>query len=577
VLERFVKIASYTTLLVASFWVGGVAQATTTTAIPSISMVQSSSTNPNVYTFTYDTSEMYEISTSWIGEFRTLGKTRNTGQCYPRGGGSGGIIGATSTQLQINLDVSHSGITTAGAEPCDVTGYYYVVYWNPIDSTDYYYAQYYFNAEQNRVGPSVFYNDLSATSSYQTRIQNVATEASYTTPTTTSFSAGQMNQGFFNDIDRFAQQTISCSDVTFPISSVDVGVHQTWGGTPPQPTLFTVTIDGRTATGTWTGNGIGHYDTVTFSPPVTPSCGGSTFTVYLEGQAGGGGGSTRFSSGPDTYAGGSCTGCQASDVPMRFNGTVNVATLYDVEVTAEYLLETSEIVSTISAKNPTLVQFQLAKRPDGSLFGQAESIDNTVNGTGTVSTTFTALEDGTYDILVKFSNAGCAIGLSSCPFPLAYIYSSFTLESGEITNVGEIEVYDNVIVAPTISQYEDCGLSNLSGCLNNSLRFLFIPSSESLNDLIATKDQLDTRIPFVYVSDIRTVAEEVFNSDQTETLDVTLDLGFGTVPLINESMIANAPQASTVRLILSSMLWIVFAFGAYRMALGVHNKNLETT
>jgi len=278
--------------------------------------------------------------------------------------------------------------------------------------------------------------------------------------------------------------------------------------------------------------------------------------------------------------------CDASDPDMSVaintlmndSGFLAISTTtiaYGVELTAEYLLSTSEIVSTISAKNPTHVQFQLAKRPNGTLFGQGESIDNTVNGTGTVSTTFTALEDGTYDVLVKFSNAGCAIGLSSCPFPLAYIYSSFTLESGEITNVGENEVYNNVIVAPTISQYEDCGLSNLSGCLNNSLRFLFIPSTESLDDLIATKDQLDTRIPFVYVSDIRTVADEVFNSSQTETLDVTLDLGFGTVPLINESMIANAPQANTIRTLLSYMLWITFALGAYRMALGIHNK--ETT
>jgi len=50
-------------------------------------------------------------------------------------------------------------------------------------------------------------------------------------------------------------------------------------------------------------------------------------------------------------------------------------------------------------------------------------------------------------------------------------------------------------------------------------------------------------------------------------------LGFGTVPLINESMIENAPQAATVRLLLSYMLWITFALGAYRMALGIHNKD----
>jgi len=249
--------------------------------------------------------------------------------------------------------------------------------------------------------------------------------------------------------------------------------------------------------------------------------------------------------------------------------------VFETTISAQYFINTDEIVSTISVKNPTSVSFSLSKRPDTTSTTQGETIDNTVTGTGTVSTTFDSLTDGTYDVLVKFSNVGCSIGQSSCPFPLAYIYTYFVLEDGAVTTVGENEVYDNTVAPASISQYEDCGLSNLSGCFNNSLRFLFIPSEEVINDLVVTKDELDTKIPFVYVSDIQTVMSEIFNTEQSETLDVELDLGFGTVTLIDESMIANAPQASTIRTLLSYILWITFALGAYRMALGIHNK--ETT
>lgn len=246
-----------------------------------------------------------------------------------------------------------------------------------------------------------------------------------------------------------------------------------------------------------------------------------------------------------------------------------------ISIEADYFLNTTEIITSISDKNPTSVQFELSKRPATTSNSQSESINNTVNGTSSVTTTFESLEDGTYDVLAKFSNAGCTLGLSQCPFQLTYVYSSFTVVGNEVTNVGTSEVYDNVVVAPSEEQYEDCGVSNIGGCINNSFRFLFIPSQSSINELIQTKDTLDTRIPFVYVTDIRKVADEIFNTAQAESLDVTLDLGFGTVPFINEDMIANAPQANLIRTLLSYMLWIAFAMGAYRMALGIHNK--ETT
>jgi len=247
----------------------------------------------------------------------------------------------------------------------------------------------------------------------------------------------------------------------------------------------------------------------------------------------------------------------------------------DVVITADYVINQTEIITSVSEKNPTQISFSLSKRPATSTTARGEAIDNTV-ATGTVATAFAGLADGSYDVLVKFSNTGCSLGLSACPFPLSYIYSSFTVSSGTLSYASSSnEQYNNVVPPPAVTQYEDCGFNEIAGCINNSLRFLFIPSNESIDNLVAVKDNLDTRIPFVYVSDIRTVADELFNTAQAETLDVELNLGFGTIPFINEDMIANTPQASLIRLLLSYLLWIAFAFGAYRMALGIHNKEVS--
>jgi len=256
------------------------------------------------------------------------------------------------------------------------------------------------------------------------------------------------------------------------------------------------------------------------------------------------------------------------------NSDLTIPVTTEVTIQSDYFIETSELNTSVSEKNPTSVSFSVAKRPSAQYSARAVSIAQ-VQGTGTAQTTFVNLENGTYDVLVKFSNIGCGTGLSACPFPLAYVYTEFTVENGLITATGTNEVYTNTNPPILGNEYEDCSLTKLSGCISNSLRFLFIPSDESIQALITTKESYETKIPFVYLSDITNVADEIFNTTQAQTLDVELDLGFGTIPFINEDMIANAPQASLIRQLLSYMLWIAFALGAYRMALGIHNK--ETT
>jgi len=244
-----------------------------------------------------------------------------------------------------------------------------------------------------------------------------------------------------------------------------------------------------------------------------------------------------------------------------------------VQLSSNFLIDTSEIISTISEKNPTDILFSISKRPETSFQKQHFDFDNSINGTSTATTVFTSLQDGVYDVQVKFSNFGCNVGLSLCPFPLSYIYSSFEISNGVVTNTGDVEVYNNITLPTFDNQYEDCGVLNIDGCISNAFRFLLIPSQSSIDAILSTKERMDSRIPFVYLSEIQTVADEVFNSSQLQSVNVSLDLGFGTIPFLNATMIENAPQASLIRQLISYILWFVFALSAYRIVLGVHNKD----
>jgi len=246
-----------------------------------------------------------------------------------------------------------------------------------------------------------------------------------------------------------------------------------------------------------------------------------------------------------------------------------------VTIQSDYFIETSEINTTVSEKNPTQISFSVAKRPSSQYSARSESIAQ-VQGTGTAQTTFTNLENGTYDVLVKFSNVGCGTGLSPCPFPLAYIYTEFTLENGVITATGTNEIYTNLNPPILSNEYENCDLSHIGGCINNSLRFLFTPSNSSINSLLITKDQIDQKIPFVYLGEIQTIANEVFNTPEGQTLDMTVSIFGSELTLISKQMIENVPYVDLLHDLIDASLWILFAMVMYRMALNVHNHDNKT-
>jgi len=199
--------------------------------------------------------------------------------------------------------------------------------------------------------------------------------------------------------------------------------------------------------------------------------------------------------------------------------------LNTIEIGADYFINLPEINTSISNKNPTLVQYELTKRPNTTVdTKQGETIDNQIQGTSTVLSTFTDLTDGTYDVYTHFSNIGCSLSVTDCPFPLSYIYTSFTLNNGTLST-SSIELYENTTTSFTDVQYQDCHIiNNPVGCLINAGIYLFVPSEQAINQL--TTVFTDSDLPFVQTmysafAGVTTVSE---NQTPVSTLSLNLEI-----------------------------------------------------
>jgi len=121
-----------------------------------------------------------------------------------------------------------------------------------------------------------------------------------------------------------------------------------------------------------------------------------------------------------------------SETQTRFTD-VSITGTSTVNIDATYWLEQSEITTSISEFNPTLISFEYALSPSTSFTAVSETISNTIlDGSQSTETNLSSLADGTYDLLVRFSNFGVPFGAAR-PFPDSYVYPSFTIFGGVLS------------------------------------------------------------------------------------------------------------------------------------------------
>jgi len=270
-----------------------------------------------------------------------------------------------------------------------------------------------------------------------------------------------------------------------------------------------------------------------------------------------------------------------------FSSTYNTRFL-DVDVTAsssnstitvDYFLDSEEINTLISEFNPTQVKLSLAERSTSTTFESVGiAINNASSGTSTIVTTYfdsSFLENGkTYDLLIQFNNLDNILTESGHPFPDSYVYVTFTVESGSISEQDN-EFYDTTsFIDPDNYQYQQCSITQIGNCITNSLAFLFVPSSSSLQGFSNLSDSLSGKFPFAYLYDFNDSINALFTTAETESLEITYAFStFGDLTLISKDMIEDVPLSATIKLLLGYLLWIMFSVHMYRRILKIFNPS----
>lgn len=119
--------------------------------------------------------------------------------------------------------------------------------------------------------------------------------------------------------------------------------------------------------------------------------------------------------------------------------------------------------------------------------------------------------------------------------------------------------------------YEKCNILDVGCGIRNAGKYLFVPNQDKINEFANLYDNLWTRAPFVYLSQVPNLINSLFNQTGG-SFSIGIDTGLGEVTFFNSSQVANVPNADNIKTMGSAFLWLTFAFIVYRKTLTIHNK-----
>ena len=256
-----------------------------------------------------------------------------------------------------------------------------------------------------------------------------------------------------------------------------------------------------------------------------------------------------------------------SDYNTKFT-SIDVTGSSTIDVDVNYYLDPDEVNTSVSRFNPTSVAFSYSLRPQSTSTSLSESIDPTITGNQSVSYNLGTLTDGVYDLHIKFNNAGCATGLSDCPFPNTYVYTDFTISGGTLTATGTPEIYDATSFNDPASQYYPCGVTTLDGCLKNVGVWLFAPSQFSTEYWENTQAYVESKIPFVYAYQFADTIDTLKAGASTTLPTVEIySNALGTTTILSSSFLSDEPLATAAPILHSAtaaifyfvMAWYLYA------------------
>jgi len=237
-----------------------------------------------------------------------------------------------------------------------------------------------------------------------------------------------------------------------------------------------------------------------------------------------------------------------------------------VQIDAGYFLELSELNSAIALYNPSHIRFSIANATSTAVSTVSEGILPWSPGYSTSTHVYTTLGDGDYEINITFGNLGTVLS-GVTPFPNTSMYSTFSIAGGLLSATGTVEIYNgfDAIENPLQYIYQECSITNISGCINNAFIFLFVPDTASIEDSYQDMQvALSENLPFSYITDVYNTLSILGSSTAgTTSPNGAIQIWGAEAPMIGTTTLISDPIRNGAKSAMELGLWVLFGYAIW--------------
>jgi len=128
-----------------------------------------------------------------------------------------------------------------------------------------------------------------------------------------------------------------------------------------------------------------------------------------------------------------------------------------------------------------------------------------------------------------------------------------------------------------------CGISDLSGCFQNAIAFLFYPSVSPGQAVSTVSSAAQGKFPFVYVYQLGAIRTSLLTASSTAPTGLTVNLwklpntATSTIELISATKVAAVPFSGTIYTVLTWLIWLGMAEYIYYRVIRMHDVNTPPT
>jgi len=252
--------------------------------------------------------------------------------------------------------------------------------------------------------------------------------------------------------------------------------------------------------------------------------------------------------------------------------SVSLSSSTPATTTVNYFIDTTEFTGQYDRPDSLVVYIS------SSDSNQVEQKKKTILPLSTGSSTKyinldETLPDGDYTASVMFWNLFSAKPV----FTKSYITINFTISGGVLTSQGTVGSGDGRWDTIEPKSYKECGVIDIAGCLYNAGIYLFVPNAVGYAIFEDVRAEMAIRIPFVYVAQVPTYWEHLWNTSQTGSLTVSASTSIGNFTFISEDILNSIPLSAVVRNIIGILIWFMLSQTLYYRVRNMFNTSEKTT